>query len=116
FMKINSKKFEDIGKITLNKYLNDILGFRLIDVNFDTNSKQIYHYISQLKEQKKRLTHKHRENGDYKGYHIYFMGSGAKFFPMELQIWDNKYERSNLISHESYKKDYTYWPEIYTDG
>lgn len=116
-LKLHRKRFEDGGKFALNKYLNDLLGFRLIDSDFDKNITDFSHHIDSLKEQKMRFVHRYREIGDnYKGYHVYFMGVGAMYFPMELQIWDEKQEKVNLASHETYKKDYTYWPQIYKKG
>ncbi|GAA0414965.1 hypothetical protein GCM10008934_02290 [Virgibacillus salarius] len=115
-LKLHRKRFDDNGSFPLNKYLNDLLGFRIIDKNYCNNMKELPQYIDKLKEQKQRFMHKHRENGNYKGYHIYFMGSDAKYFPMELQVWSADNERKNFESHEIYKKDYTYWPEIYNKG
>lgn len=116
-LKLHRKRFEDDGKFPLNKYLNDLLGFRIIDSNFEQNRDEVEQYIEKLKEHKWRLRHNYREIGkSYKGYHVYFMGAGSNYFPVELQIWDKKYERMNLESHEAYKKSYTYWPQIYKEG
>lgn len=115
-LKLHRKRFEDEGKFPLNKYLNDLLGFRIIDNNFNQNVGQVKSFLTEYKEQKGRIVHKYRENGEYKGYHVYFMGLNSKTFPVELQIWDYVDEVNNLESHESYKKDYTYWPEIYHKG
>lgn len=115
-LKLHRKRFEDEGRFPLNKYLNDLLGFRIIDSNYENNKKYLFSYVEALKSQKQRLRHKFRENGSYKGYHIYFMGNNNYAFPMELQIWDISNEKINLTSHEMYKKDYTYWPKIYNEG
>lgn len=115
-LKLHRKRFEDDGKFPINKYLNDLLGFRLIDSRFEENIIHLPPHIDRLKEQNKRFVHRSREVGEYKGYHVYFMGSGSKYFPMELQIWDTKNERGNLESHKTYKKDYTFWPKIYNRG
>lgn len=116
-LKLHRKRFQDDGKFSLNKYLNDLLGFRIIDSNYDENIKWIPKYLDDLKGQKRRFMHKNREIGkDYKGYHIYFMGMGSSCFPVELQVWSKEHEETNLDSHEMYKKDYTYWPKIYKEG
>lgn len=115
-LKLHRKRFEDGGKFPLNKYLNDLLGFRIIDEGLNLKVNQIKDYLNSLKEQKWRIMHKYRKNGEYKGYHIYFMGPNSRSFPIELQLWDVENERDNLTSHEQYKKSYTYWPKIYREG
>lgn len=115
-LKLHRKRFEDGGAFPLNKYLNDLLGFRIIDDNYENNIKLLKGYLDELKKQNKRFVHKFRKNGEYIGYHVYFMGINNYYFPMELQIWDSKNERKNFESHEIYKKDYTYWPKIYKEG
>lgn len=86
-LKLHRKRFEDDGKFSLNKYLNDLLGFRIVDTNYEENIIQLPQYITELKEQKCRFMHKYREAGDYyKEYHVYFMGASSKYFPVELQI------------------------------
>lgn len=116
-LKLHRKRFDDEGKYPLNKYLNDLLGFRIIDNNFHQNIEHVSAYLDKLKnEQNKRFVHKYRKSGKYSGYHVYFMGKNNYYFPMELQIWDSKNERVNFESHEKYKKDYTYWPKIYKEG
>jgi hypothetical protein len=115
--KLQKKRTEENGKFSINKVLNDLLGFRMIDNNYEHNVKKLIVYLDELKEKEGiRITHKERVNGDYRGYHIYFMGKDSKFFPLELQLWDIDNEKINLDSHESYKKDYTIWPEIYYNG
>ena len=115
-LKLHRKRFEDDGKFPLNKYLNDLLGFRIIDDNFGNNIYEIPLQLNDLKTQNKRIIHKMRENGEYSGYHVYFMGANSSYFPMELQIWNSKNARKNFESHEMYKKEYTYWPQIYNKG
>ncbi|ASV67562.1 nucleotidyltransferase family protein [Cytobacillus kochii] len=115
--KLQKKKAEQNGSFSINKVLNDLLGFRIIDKNFGNNINKIKTILDNLKEKEGfRILHKERINGDYRGYHIYFMGKDAKHFPLELQVWDTKSELINLDSHEIYKKDYTSWPEIYFKG
>ena len=115
--KLYKKSFEQNGAFPINKVLNDLLGFRIIDDNLDNNLEHIIDMLNKLKETNTmRIIHKARVNGNYKGYHIYFMGKDAKYFPVELQLWDNKDMEENFCSHEIYKKDYTKWPKIYQKG
>jgi Region found in RelA / SpoT proteins len=115
--KLEKKSNEFNGAFPINKVLNDLLGFRIIEGNYGDNIKIIYNLLESLKGKKGyRIVHKERMNGEYRGYHIYLMGKDAKFFPLELQLWDTKNEKTNLDSHEIYKKDYTSWPEIYNKG
>lgn len=114
--KLQKKRSEENGAFSINKVLNDLLGFRIIDQNYGDNIKHIIEILDMLKRDGFRFQHKERINGDYQAYHIYFMGKDAKYFPLELQIWDTKNETTNLDSHEVYKKDYTSWPEIYYKG
>ena len=115
-LKLHRKRFEDGGKFALNKYLNDLLGFRIIDTDYEKNIELVDQLALKSKQEGMRLLHKPRENGDYRGYHIYFQGKDSKSFPVELQIWNAKNEQSNLTSHETYKKDYAFWPNIYKKG
>ncbi|MGD6872999.1 hypothetical protein ACQCU1_12550 [Sutcliffiella horikoshii] len=115
--KLQKKRAEQDGKFPINKVLNDLLGFRMIDNNYGHNVENLILYLEELKEKDKvRVIHKERINRDYRGYHVYLMGKDSSFFPIELQIWDMDNETINLDSHESYKKDYTDWPEIYYKG
>lgn len=115
--KLQKKRTEQNGQFSINKVLNDLLGFRMIDKNYEHNVEQLILYLNELKEKEGfRITHKERVNGDYRGYHVYFMGKDSRFFPLELQLWDKNNEIINLDSHETYKKDYTIWPEIYYKG
>lgn len=44
----------------------------------------------------------------YVATHIYFK-NGNYSFQWELQIWDKFHEKTNIISHEQYKQEYTKW-------
>ena len=74
------------GKIPINKCLNDFLGFRI----FVDDLESIYDSLqkSSIKNQKIRMYL--REDGDYKGIHLYFKNGKNVYFPWELQIWDIK--------------------------
>ncbi|MET3682770.1 ppGpp synthetase/RelA/SpoT-type nucleotidyltransferase [Alkalibacillus flavidus] len=111
--KLLRKRNEDQGNYPINKYLNDLLGFRVIDQNYHENLSDAIKYIEHLKSNGVRIINKERHTSDYKAYHIYFMGESNHCFPIELQIWDSKHEQSNIKSHEMYKKVYTNWLSKY---
>lgn len=115
-LKIYNKNNQDTGKFPIEKCLNDLLGFRIIDPKYDENIDSLLMYFDGLaKESKMRIRHLNRLNGEYIAYHVYFRGADNKYFPIELQIWDAKNEAINLGSHESYKKEYTNWPKEYKE-
>ncbi|TRM10575.1 hypothetical protein FH966_01920 [Lentibacillus cibarius] len=114
--KLHRKRFIENGSFSINKYLNDLLGFRIVDQNFAPNFPELVDYIKLKNEGENRIRTSERKVKDYKAFHIYFMGLFNTCFPIELQVWDAQYERSNLDSHKVYKKDYTYWPTKYRDG
>lgn len=105
----NIEKEEKIGKITVYKTLNDLIGLRIVILkDFETK-------ILKIKEEleatgKYRIIDKNK-NGYY-ACHVYTQNSN-KIFPLEIQIWDEKYEKSNKDSHEKYKMGYKEFLEIY---
>lgn len=93
------------GKISLNKCFNDLYGIRITlkqDMNYEDIKKNI-----EIRYEKK-LKCMDSSNGNYVATHIYFK-NGNESFQWELQIWDKKHEKTNLISHEQYKQNYTKW-------
>ena len=46
---------------------------------------------------------------DYKAIHVYFGKGNNYVFQWELQIWLEKDEINNLLSHHKYKQDYIKW-------
>lgn len=114
--KIAKKSQELEGKIPVNKCLNDLIGFRIIDAKYDTNIVKLVNYLDDIVGSgKARIRHLKRINGQYNGYHIYFRGMDNKFFPAELQIWDINNEKNNRDSHAIYKKEYTKWVKEYNE-
>jgi len=86
-LKLHKKRTEQNGKFSINKVLNDLLGFRIIEEDFslDENLPDIKKFLEQKKTSGEwRVIHKQRENGDYKGYHVYFMGQNTSCFPLNL--------------------------------
>lgn len=101
------------GKYPIQKCLNDLLGYRIIDENYSNNIYSIIQYLEWAKNNNYRIRHIKRDKDGYKGYHIYFLGPNNYSFPIELQIWDSKDEQNNLKSHKIYKQDYIKWVKIY---
>jgi ppGpp synthetase/RelA/SpoT-type nucleotidyltranferase len=113
-LKMSKKSKDDNGKFPIYRCLNDLLGIRIIDSNYNKNIELVEIYLNELRDQGKfRIRHLIRENKDYRAYHIYFRGLDNKYFPIELQIWNIENEQSNLTSHEIYKKEYTSWTDDY---
>ena len=97
----------EYGKIPLNKCFNDLYGIRII---FLDNIR--YEEIKQFIDYKfnKKLKCNDASNGNYVATHIYFKIDNY-VFQWKLQIWDKFHEKTNIISHEQYKQDYTKWEQ-----
>jgi len=93
------------GKIPIKKCLNDIYGLRII-LNDDITYENIKEYVEN-KYDKLKCILAYREK--YKAVHVYFGTSDNKNFQWELQIWNKKDKKNNLISHFKYKQAYTKW-------
>lgn len=100
----------EFGKIPLNKCLNDFLGFRIIVNDLDS----IYAILKSDDRISDVKTY-FRKDGDYRGIHLYFKNGNNKFFPWELQIWDEAHSLSNEISHKEHKqkRKYISLPQYY---
>lgn len=110
--KIHQKSCNDGGNYPINKIVNDVLGFRLIDINYSNNIEEIYRYIdsedelidmNRIKVIKRDII---KKKSYYKGTHIYFRGYNNYCIPIELQIWDKKNEKMNRESHKKHKQRY----------
>lgn len=104
--KLNRMNERDNGNFPINKCLNDILGYRIIDNNYNNNINGIIKLIERFKEEKFRIKPVDRNLDSYKAYHIYFRGGSNMHFPIELQLWDKKDELSNRESHKKHKQSY----------
>lgn len=102
--KIHKKMSHDNGKFPINKVVNDIIGYRIIDDNFESENEEKLFEI--LKNDNKRIRILNRNLKGYKAMHIYFRGQNNYCFPIELQIWDGKYKDENLKSHIIHKQGY----------
>lgn len=117
YHKLARKMNEEDGTFKINKYLNDLLGIRIIDKEYICNIDLLKSYLDQSKDlYKLRYYYKDDIITGYKGFHIYFQGENKYVFPIELQIWDKENESNNLLLHNLYKKDYTEWPKEYING
>lgn len=92
------------GKISLNKCLNDLLGFRILVKDFDNICEDLKAETS-VKENIKIYL---RKDGKYRGLHLHFKNGNNKFFPWELQIWDVNHSELNEISHKEHKQKRKY--------
>lgn len=105
--KINNYRGQkhEFGKIPINKCFNDLYGIRII-LPDDINHKFIEEFIKNKYDKKLKCIN--ASKGDYVATHIYFKINNYSF-QWELQVWDKKHEKSNIISHERYKQEYTKW-------
>jgi ppGpp synthetase/RelA/SpoT-type nucleotidyltranferase len=97
------------GKVSINKCLNDLSGFRLV-MPFDFNCREMKEYLeSECRRadfQKAKIKITNASKADYKAVHIYFHPDN-KVLPWELQIWSRTDMQSNIQSHLVYKQRYT---------
>lgn len=102
----NYKMYHENGKIPLKKCLNDIFGIRIIlnEINYEEV------YIA-LKIKYPNLKIIKSVKGNYKAIHIYFGNDNNMNFQWELQVWNKKQEKVNLLSHTKYKQEYTKWEQ-----
>ena len=105
--KINNYMSEkhEYGKVPLNKCFNDLYGIRII---FDEmiNFEDIKNFVESRYKGKLKCYDASKRN--YVATHMYFKKDNYSF-QWELQIWDREHERTNIVSHEQYKQDYTKW-------
>lgn len=105
----NEKK--EKGKVSVNKCLNDILGFRII-LNIEDDYDSLYCSLKELLNDINNVKVIKTYHKEYNAIHIYFKENNYTF-PWELQIWLKEHETKNLNSHKMYKQDYTKWEFIY---
>lgn len=99
--KISIKYFNSDKYFPINKYLNDIFGFRIVI------DKSIYKDILELLE---RLKSEFKisyiiKDGEYKAIHVY-INNNKYYFPWEIQIWENDNIDSNIKSHIKSKRNF----------
>ena len=94
-----------LGKIPINKCLNDLFGLRIILKN-PLTYKEIYGFIRKTYGNKYKCIDSSKLG--YKATHLYFKKDNMSF-QWELQIWNNCDRENNLSSHKKYKQEYTTW-------
>lgn len=97
------------GRISINKCLNDLLGFRIIVNGFDHTDESRELLNRKLNELNIKIHNSSKLN--YKATHIYFSNGNNKCYPWEMQIWDKNDVKNNLDSHLLHKQGYTNWAE-----
>ncbi|MGN0606282.1 MAG: hypothetical protein ACI4JM_07150 [Oscillospiraceae bacterium] len=99
------------GGIPINKCLNDLFGLRIIIANNYTLDDLLFRIKNMYPDSKCINASKN----DYKAIHIYFTTNNFTF-PWELQIWLQKDEKTNYLSHKKYKQEYTKWESEYKEN
>lgn len=88
----------------VNNLLNDIFGARII-----INKELISEIINNLDLWQEKYGLKNwyiRDKDNYKGLHIYFKNKDNRYFPWELQIWNDEDIDKNIASHKLYKRKF----------
>ena len=92
------------GSLSLNRCLNDLMGFRVIINGLLMNQDEVKSTLDYLHEQKIIWRWYLREDGLYKGYHCYFKVDNLSF-PWELQLWDSDWEDNNIKDHKRHENE-----------
>ncbi|MDN8592008.1 hypothetical protein Q0V21_25000 [Paenibacillus sp. 11B] len=106
------------GGVSINKCLNDLLGFRIMIDDFDHASTDVDDFLDDIKSSiGYKLNCNNACKDDYKATHIYINGDN-KYFPWELQIWNPIDAERNEQSHKEHKskREYIKWPQEYKEG
>lgn len=106
---------DEQGKISLNKCLNDLLGFRICIDGFQHGCDYFDQICGKLKD-RYRIKSMDASKGSYKATHIYFYGESNTNFPWELQIWHPNDFESNDESHTHHKQEYVDWASDYKNS
>lgn len=93
------------GESPIIKCYNDLFGIRIIIKN-EISYTEIEEFINKKYNKQVRVIKAVRN--EYQAVHVYFKVDNYSF-PWELQIWNEKDEMINKISHEKYKQDYAKW-------
>lgn len=92
------------GRVSIQKCINDILGFRIITGSNYIGDEKFKAMCENLQKDKVISRFYVKNEGDYKGIHLYFKNKSNLYLPWELQIWFKNHERDNTESHKSHKK------------
>lgn len=106
------------GKVSLQKCLNDLLGFRLIIDDFNCETEEFKIFMESIEDEISLMRWYTRDKQGYVGTHVYFKNNNNLFFPWELQIWNKKHSETNEKSHAEHKakRGYITWPKQYKEG
>lgn len=97
------------GKVPLKKCLNDTVGFRLC-LTASPDREQLLQALKTVFCDSTRFRCTDAMKNDYTAIHVYIQESN--FSPSwELQIWNGEDRENNLISHKTYKQNYTEYSE-----
>lgn len=102
----------ELGKIPINKCINDLFGVRII-VEPPLTFEDILAFVEETYQGKYRCIDSSKL--DYKAVHLYFRENNQSF-PWELQIWNRCDVESNFASHKKYKQEYTTWEKESKEG
>lgn len=102
----------ELGRVPINKCVNDLLGFRII-LETPLTFEEIHSFIEAAYSRKYRCIDSSKL--DYKAVHLYFKENNQSF-PWELQIWNRCDVESNFASHQKYKQEYTTWEKESKEG
>ncbi|MGK4107465.1 nucleotidyltransferase family protein [Limosilactobacillus vaginalis] len=98
--KLEAKSCDEkiFGGYPIEKVINDLMGFRVILPEVNSQQDNINDILEQNKEEKIISRFYTRFDGDYHGVHCYFKQNN-RTLPWELQIWDIDDKSDNIRSH-----------------
>lgn len=92
-----------MGSFSIQKVLNDLVGYRLILPGITENQQQLVEMLSQLKEETLISRWYIRDDHKYHAVHCYFRLNN-RCFSWELQIWDASDAESNIEDHKYHER------------
>lgn len=105
-------KRHELGRVPINKCVNDLLGIRII-LESPLTFEEIYSFVEATYQGKYRCINSSKL--DYRAVHLYFRENNQSF-PWELQIWNRCDVENNFASHQKYKQEYTTWEKESKEG
>lgn len=102
---IQAKIKYNIGKNRyVAKVLNDFFGARIILTGIEQQRSELEKKLNYLKSKGIITRYYTRHDGDYLATHCYFQADN-RYFPWELQIWDENREYKNRLEHVRHDKE-----------
>lgn len=98
-----SYREKSLGGISVNKSLNDLVGFRIILADIEKNLDGIRDLLTLKCDDKKLFRFIDCDVGGYHAIHCYFKINNYSF-PWELQIWDSANKADNFFAHEEHER------------